>query len=106
MGEAPLWAAGRTDNRVEHGMASVLGEVREDRRSFCGGGETMTYRYCESWNQRIAEAVCENRLAKGKCKKTKAGCREVRTANISDEERLRRSTAMKKIRKQKEEVEK
>lgn len=63
------------------------------------------YRYCESWNQRIAEAVCENRLAKGKCRKTKTGCKEVKMVNISDEERTRRSEQMKNIRKQKEERE-
>ena len=62
------------------------------------GDEAMTYKYCESWNQRIAEAVCENRLAKGKCRKTKTGCKEVRTVNISDEERVKRSEQMKNIR--------
>jgi hypothetical protein len=61
------------------------------------------YNYCESWNQRIAEAVCEKRLAEGKCSKDKKGrCKEVRKMNLSDEERVRRSERMKNLRKEKE----
>jgi len=56
------------------------------------------YNACPSWNQRIAEQVCEKRLLDGRCKKTKTGCREVRRQNISEEERTRRSERMKKIR--------
>jgi hypothetical protein len=62
------------------------------------------YNYCESWNQRIAEAVCAKRLAEGKCSKDKRGkCREVRIMNLSDEERAKRSERMKNLRKKEEE---
>ena len=63
----------------------------------------MTYQYCSDKNQRLASAVCENNLASGKCKIDRKGiCREVRTVNISEEERERRSEAMKNLRKRKE----
>jgi hypothetical protein len=59
------------------------------------------YNYCESRRgfPRIAQAVCEKFLAEGKCSKDKKGkCKEVRTMNLSDEERAKRSERMKALR--------
>ena len=58
------------------------------------------YRYCESWDQRIAEEVCDKRLGDGRCKRDRHGkCHPVRTVNISDGERARRSERMKILKR-------
>jgi hypothetical protein len=64
----------------------------------------MTFRYCDVWGQRVAEEVCQARRSRGECRESKGGCKKIKKQNLSDEERARRSEAMKKIRRQKEEV--
>ena len=57
------------------------------------------FRWCDTKQRRIDEKVCDQNLSAGTCKRVRDGCRIVKVMNISDEERVKRSDRMKKIRK-------
>lgn len=59
------------------------------------------FRWCDDKQQRIDEVVCDRNLSTGACRRIKGGCKSVKVVNISDEERTRRSEAMKNKWKEK-----
>lgn len=58
----------------------------------------MAWKYCPGRGQKIAEEVCTQMQAKGKCNVTASGCLFVgKKRRISEMERTRRSEAMRAL---------
>jgi hypothetical protein len=69
---------------------------------FLSGGVMTEYHYCEPFNERVPDVICNKRLSEGMCHKDKKGnCKKTRTVNISGDERTKRSERMKNLRKEK-----